>query len=209
MSRGARGWVALAAFSALMALATTLVTTLDSPPGGPAWAALLDWQPRLAWSQPWRWWTAAWVHHGNAHLAVNLAGCAVLIALGAAARLGYRWTLAWCAAWPATHLALLLQPAMTHYGGLSGVLHAGVAVTAVALVASPPEDPDRMRRRRTGWLIGAALLIKLALEKPWLAELQPAPWLGVSVAPLAHASGAACGALAAGIVALAHARSQR
>ena len=201
MGSGARAWVTFGAANALMAILIGL--------GGASWVAALDWQPSLAWSQPWRWWTAAWVHHGVAHLVVNLAGSAVVIALGAAAGLGWRWALAWWAAWPVTHLALLLQPGMAHYGGLSGVLHAGVAVAAVALAARPPGDPDRSRRRRIGWLVGAGMLIKLALEKPWLAELQPATWLAVSVAPMAHASGAICGALAAGIVALAHARSRR
>ena len=90
------------------------------------------------------------------------------------------------------------------------MLHAGVAVAAVALTASPPGDPDHSHRRRIGWLIAVGLLVKLALEKPWLAELQPAPWLAVSVAPLAHASGAACGALAGTVAAvLAFASSRR
>ena len=38
-------------------------------------------------------------------------------------------------AWPLTHLSLLARPEVMHYGGLSGVLHAGVAVAALGLGA--------------------------------------------------------------------------
>jgi rhomboid family GlyGly-CTERM serine protease len=190
---GDRSWLLLCAG---LALAATLTFAITHVRGEPALHAL-DWQPRHALTQPWRWWTAAWVHHSVAHLAVNLAGCAALAALGTAARLGRRWTMAWLLAWPLTHLGLLLQPTMAHYGGLSGVLHAGVAVATIALLTTPANHPSRQRRRRVGRLIGAGLLIKLVMERPWLVELQPAPWLGVAVAPLAHALGAAGGALAA------------
>ena len=44
--------------------------------------------------------------------------------------------LAWALAWPLTHLALLAEPALLRYGGLSGVLRAGAAVAAVALGAT-------------------------------------------------------------------------
>ncbi|MBI3369691.1 MAG: hypothetical protein HY021_14955, partial [Burkholderiales bacterium] len=42
----------------------------------------LDWQPALVWREPWRWWTAAWVHWSGLHLAANLVGAALVSMLG-------------------------------------------------------------------------------------------------------------------------------
>lgn len=182
--------------------------------------ALLDWQPSLATSEPWRWWTAAFVHYGAAHLTANLAGCAMLAALGAAAQMHGRWTWAWAAAWPLAHLLLWGVPGLVHYGGLSGLLHAAVAVVAIALLTetpdpdggtrsprlreSPPHAPDvaddrgRGRtRRRVGTAIGLGLLLKLLLEQ----GLGPVPSVGlaidVPVAVAAHLTGAVAGAACA------------
>jgi rhomboid family GlyGly-CTERM serine protease len=151
---------------------------------------LIDWQPALALSQPWRALSAVFVHYSALHLAANLAGGVLVGALGHAARMPLRGTLAWAAAWPLTQLGLAWQPELRHYGGLSGVLHAGVAVVAVHLV--------RTRERR---LLGAAmlgvLLAKVLSEAPWAGALRyPAGW-DIAIAPLAHASGLACGVLCA------------
>ncbi|MCP5269738.1 MAG: rhombosortase [Burkholderiaceae bacterium] len=159
-------------------------------------AMALDWQPAQLAAEPWRLWTAAFVHWSPLHLAANLAGCAVLAALGAAAALPLRATLAWGLAWPLTHAALLVQPALAHYGGLSGVLHAGVAVVAVALIAR------RGRERAIGAAIAVGLLAKLLLERPWAGPLaHPAGW-DIAVAPLAHAAGAVAGTLCALVLGL-------
>jgi rhomboid family GlyGly-CTERM serine protease len=156
----------------------------------------LDWQPELSWREPWRWWTAAFVHWSPLHLAANLAGAAVLAAFGWAAALPARATLAWALAWPLTHGLLLLQPALLHYGGLSGVLHAGVAVGATVLV--------RQRTGRARWIGVAVLLglaLKIVLERPWAGALShPAGW-DIAIAPLAHAAGALTGLVCALIVA--------
>ena len=42
----------------------------------------LDWQPGLALREPWRAWSAAMVHLSALHLAANLAGAALVGALG-------------------------------------------------------------------------------------------------------------------------------
>ncbi|HEV8311512.1 MAG TPA: hypothetical protein VGQ23_00475, partial [Burkholderiaceae bacterium] len=47
---------------------------------------VIDWQPSLAWHQPWRWWSAAWVHYSRMHWLINLAGAALVAVLGWVAR---------------------------------------------------------------------------------------------------------------------------
>ncbi len=162
-------------------------------------APLLDWQPELAAAEPWRAFSGAFVHWSTAHLLANLLGAAVVAALGLAARLPLPATLAWAAAWPLTQAGLLLQPALAHYGGLSGVLHAGVAVAALWLVVR-----DIGTRRLLGAAIGAGLLIKIFLEEPWGPPLRaPAGLLSggwdIATAPLAHATGAAAGVVCAAL----------
>ena len=152
-------------------------------------AAQLDWQPTLAGSQPWRWWTAALVHWSPLHLGANLLGLALVAALGHAAACRGRATLAWLLAWPLTQLGLLLQPALRHYGGLSGVLHAGVAVATVALLR------QRGPRRAVGIALLAGLLLKVLIESPWLGPLRQVAGWDMPIAPLAHASGALAGLL--------------
>ncbi len=155
-------------------------------------AAALDWQPRLAAAQPWRLLSAAWVHWSTLHLAANLVGTAAVALLGASARLPARAALAWLAAWPLTHAALLLRPELAHYGGLSGVLHAGVAVAAIWLLLA-----RRGRAQAIGAAIALGLLAKLALERPWGPALVQADGWDIAVVPLAHAAGAAAGAATA------------
>lgn len=152
----------------------------------------LDWQPALADDEPWRLWSAAFVHWTSEHLLANLAGCAVVGAFGWAAGVGRRDVFAWLLSWPIAHAALVLEPSLVHYGGLSGVLHAGVAVAAVALLR------QGAARRRIGWLVLAGLAAKVLIEQ-WSGA---AP-LGEShrVEPLAHATGALAGAGCAWLVA--------
>ena len=172
-------------------------------------AAALDWQPARAAAEPWRAFTGAFVHWSPAHLAANLLGAAVVAALGIAARLPRRATLAWAAAWPLTQAGLLLQPALAHYGGLSGVLHAGVSVAALWLLVR-----EAGTRRALGAAIGAGLLIKIVLEEPWGAPLRaPAGLLNggwdIATAPLAHATGALAGAVCAALALIWPARQSR
>ena len=179
-------WAGLCAAAALGALAARLVDP-----------ALLRWQPELAVSQPWRLVTAAWVHFSALHLQANLAGCAVVAALGHAAGCDRRAATAWALAWPLTQLGLLAQPALPAYGGLSGVLHAGVAVAAWQLLRG-----ERGARRWIGAAITAGLLAKLLLEAPWQGPLRQVPGWDIAIAPGAHASGALAGwlcALACGV----------
>lgn len=192
MSAGARAWAALAALLGLLALAAAAWGVPDA----------LDWQPDRAWREPWRAWTAAAVHLSALHLGANLAGVLVLGALGAAAGVTPSCAGAWFVAWPLTQFGLALRPDLLHYGGLSGVLHAGVAIVVVQLVATGPG-----RRRHIGLAIGAGLAFKLLLEAPWgPAVVHPAGW-DIGVAPFAHACGTLAG-FACGLAARAITRSR-
>lgn len=151
-------------------------------------AAWLDWQPERAGSEPWRTVTAAWVHWSERHLFTNLLAAAVVGAYGWAASVPRAQALAWLAAWPLTHLALLTKPDLAHYGGLSGVLHAGVAVATLWLVVVA-----RGGRRVVGVLMGAGLLAKILSERPWAGVLQQAEGWDIALAPIGHATGTIAG----------------
>lgn len=170
------GW-AWCAVAAALALGTALAQ------GRPAVA--IDWQPDLVASQPWRAFSAAFVHYGALHLTGNAAGLALVAALGAAARAPLRLAMAWFVAWPLTQVGLLAQPELAHYGGLSGVVHAGVAIVCVHLLFAG--------HRWLGGAMLAGVLLKVLSETPWGAPLRHPPGWDIAIAPLAHASGLIAG----------------
>jgi rhomboid family GlyGly-CTERM serine protease len=172
-----RAWLAVATAGAVGA-----VVALALP------SAALDWRPERALAEPWRWWTAAWVHFSPLHLAANLAALAVVTAFGFAAAVPRSAAIAWAAAWPLTQLGLLAQPALTRYGGLSGVLHAGVACVVTTLLLDA-----RGARRAIGAAVGTGLVVKLLSETPWAGPLTRSPEWDIPIAPLAHATGAVAG----------------
>lgn len=151
----------------------------------------IDWQPALALTQPWRAFSAIGVHYSMLHLLANVAGAAAVGLLGVAARAPLAATGAWAAAWPLTQLGLLVAPELIHYGGLSGVLHAGVAVISVILLW-PPNAPTR---RWVGLALLTGLVVKVLFETPWGAALRHPAGIDIAVAPLAHASGLIAGLL--------------
>jgi rhomboid family GlyGly-CTERM serine protease len=162
--------------------------------GGPHGA--LEWQPALWLSQPWRAWTAATVHYSTLHLAANLAGVLLVGALGAVADLRPHNVMAWVLAWPLTQLGLLWRPELLHFGGLSGVLHAGVAVVALQLIIAGPRQ-----RRGIGLAILLVLVGKVLSESPWGPALRRPEGWDIAVAPFAHASGVVCGLVCAAVCA--------
>jgi hypothetical protein len=99
---------------------------------------------------------------------------------------------AWLAAWPITHLGLLVMPELAHYGGLSGVVHAGVAIVIAYVLITGN------RRQR---IVGAAVFIgftaKLLSETPWGPALRHPPGWDIAVAPIVHATGSFAGAVCA------------
>ena len=188
-----RAWAALAAVLGLGAVGAFAAATFAAPTFAAA-AAEIDWQPALAWREPWRAWSSAWLHFSSLHLAVNLAGAVLVGALGWVGHVPQRTALAWLAAWPLTQFGLLARPELVHYGGLSGVLHAGVAVAALYLIVSA-QGP----RRAIGVALLAALSAKVLSEAPWGEALRhPAGW-DIAVAPFAHASGLVAGLLACAV----------
>ena len=172
-----------------MGVLTVLVFLHDavSPPAQ-AWAPLLEWQAERVWGEPWRLLTAPFVHYGFQHLASNLAGCAVVALFGWAGRLPGRFTLAAALAWPLTHVLLLGVPGLARYGGLSGLLHAMVAVAAVALMLH-----GGRRQRAVGAAVWAGLLLKVLLEAPWAGAVQTVPGWDIPIAVAAHAAGLVSG----------------
>lgn len=165
-------------------------------------AAWLDWQPETALVQPWRAWSAAWVHWSDKHLGANLMAAAVVGAYGWAAQVPRAQAMAWFAAWPLTHAGLLVKPELAHYGGLSGVLHAGVAIVCLWLLARA-----RGARRAVGAAVSLGLVVKLLSEQPWGPALQASAEWDISVAPIAHATGTLAGLLC-GAVALLRSRGR-
>lgn len=184
LTRAGNGWAALAT---LLAAGSVVGWWLPAP--------VIDWQPGLASTEPWRAFSAAFVHWSELHLLANVGAAAAVGAYGWAGGVPLRATLAWFVAWPLTQATLLLRPELAHYGGLSGVLHAGVAVVSAWLVVD-----GHGRQRAIAAVVGTGLLVKVLLERPWGPALQSSADWDIAVAPWAHAGGAAagllCGALA-------------
>ncbi|MCV2370346.1 rhombosortase [Roseateles oligotrophus] len=191
LSQASHAWGAFGAFLGVAALLAW------------SWPSIgLDWQPQLAATEPWRAWSAAFVHWSRQHLWANLLACAVVTWFGWGARVPSRCAWAWFIAWPLTQLALLLQPTLLHFGGLSGVLHAGVAVVLVELLAR------QGRERLIGAGVTLGLLVKLWQEQPLGPPMrQMAEW-DIAVVPFSHLTGALAGALSAlGLLCLARRRA--
>ena len=151
-------WVMLTAWLCAGAFVVTAISAEDGAALATApLANALDWQAALGLREPWRLWTCAWVHWSGAHLLVNALGAIVVAFVGWRARLPAAAALAWFVAWPATQLAMAtlgsdrVAAAMPHYGGLSGVLHAGVVVLGLSLAwpvvrarVRPSATPSRL-----------------------------------------------------------------
>lgn len=161
-----------------------------SPEAWPHPAADLVLRPDAGWHQPpWVWWTTAWLHGSTAHLWRNLAGTALLALLGWLIRPDRRTAIAWALAWPLTQVGMLWQPTLASYVGLSGVLHAGVAILGVQALLAP-------HRHTLGWvgaLLLAGLSAKILMENPWGHALVLSPASAINVAPWAHFSGSVAG----------------
>ncbi|MBS0374904.1 MAG: rhombosortase [Proteobacteria bacterium] len=174
-----RGLIGLAAFAALL-VALSL--------GGDALVARLRYErAAIAAGEAWRLLTGQLVHHDARHLALNLAGLALLWLLYARDARPREWAVVGLASALAVGgLLYLLEPQIAWYLGLSGVLHGGWAAATV------------FGRRR--WPLEAnvsALLLagKLVLER--FGSLGAALDPGLPVITVAHLYGALGGLAAA------------
>ncbi len=144
-----------------------------------------------AW--PWTLWTAALTHLSTGHWLANTAALAALALLGHRLRVGTGAVLALFIAWPLSTLGLLHWPQLTHYSGLSGLVHAGVGVliahAAINSIAKP-----------VGFVLAAGLGLKLLSEHAWSAPLVYSNQWGFTVVQAAHLSGAAAGLLCGFVV---------
>lgn len=160
----------------------------------PLWAQQWALHPDAGWQQPaWAFWTSAWLHGSSAHLSKNLSALGLLAILGISARLPWHTALAWLLAWPLTQVGMLHQPLHT-YIGLSGVLHAGFTVVALHHLTHPTQA-DR-RQRILGLILLSSLIFKILMENPCQYTLIRPIGSDINVAPWAHLSGAAAGAVA-------------
>jgi rhomboid family GlyGly-CTERM serine protease len=179
MSRAPWTWTALCL---LLAAGTALAWLVRNPVGWEWWREDAD----LAFT----WWTAALVHRSAAHGVANVLALGALAVLGQALRVPLAGTLALVLAWPMSTLGLWLFPQIGRYAGLSGVLHAAVAVLIVHCT---------LQRGLQPWagLLGAGLGLKLLVEAAWRQPLVFEPAWGFTVATAAHLTGALAGASAA------------
>ncbi|RZL00356.1 MAG: hypothetical protein EOP36_15950 [Rubrivivax sp.] len=187
MTRRFLGPLAWTGIALLLGLPALLALPPHELPSGP-WVL----HPSAGVHQsPWNFWTCAWVHANARHLAANLGGLILILVLGWLLKVPSRAALAWGLAWPLTHLALLLDPRLDTYYGLSGVLHAGLSVMATSFIVSP----DRPARwlRAYGWALLLGILAKCWLENPDWQALLPRPGLDMNAAPLSHWAGALVG----------------
>lgn len=148
-----------------------------------------EWWPDFA-GEAMTWWTAAIVHRSPAHGLANLLALGAVAVLGVALQVPRAMAWALFAAWPVSTLALLLFPQIQRYAGLSGVLHAAVAVLVVHCAFTRGLQP---------WagLLGAGLAAKLLVEAAWSRPLVFEPAWGFAVATGAHLTGALAGLLCA------------
>jgi rhomboid family GlyGly-CTERM serine protease len=183
-SRHAGSWCTVAIVFGACSLTTWLLVHLGVS------RTHLDWQPALWWSQPWRLYSAAWVHYSPMHLGGNLLALALVAWLGAAAHMRWPATLAWLLSMPLCHMALLARPEVLHYGGLSGISHGGVAVVVSWLLLH-----GLPAQRRIAALLGLGLVAKIWTESPGGEGLRMVVGWDIAVVPWAHASGVVAGAL--------------
>jgi len=148
-----------------------------------------EWWPDFA-GDAMTWWAAALVHRSTAHWLANLLALAAVAVLGLALQVPRAQAWALFAAWPLSTLGLLLFPQIERYAGLSGALHAAVAVLVVHCAFT---------RGHQAWagLLGAGLAAKLLAEGAWSRPLVFEPEWGFAVATGAHLTGALAGLLCA------------
>jgi rhomboid family GlyGly-CTERM serine protease len=172
-----------------------LVGTLALPwlllAGGPRWTAALRYdRAALHAGEWWRLISAHWVHLSARHLWLDSAGLVLLWALYARELRPANWLPVLGGAMAVIDAGLWwAEPQVQWYVGLSGLLHGAWAAGALAVAR---------RERRWGWLMLAALALKLLFEQRTRSSLLVTEFPVVTAAHLFGALGGlgACVALA-------------
>lgn len=141
----------------------------------------LIYQSDVLWSEPWRLWTAHWVHVGWAHAALNLSALVLLPLIFPLYPISRFWWLLLLGS-PLLSVALMVGlPELERYAGLSGILH-GIYFSAAlhALVCGH----DRL----VAGILWVGLTIKLVLEFAVVGQSVD-EWIGAAVLTQAHGLG--------------------
>jgi len=181
--KSARAWLLLCA---LHGVASMLLWWARDPA-----VQALVWRADRWTGEPWTLWTSAWVHLNTPHLIGNQLALGALAAAGWLLRPPRAAALAWLLSWPLLQLSLLLWPQVGYAVGLSGLLHAGVAVLGLQLLLLPAQRA----LRPWGALLVAGLCVKLLFEQGWANPVVWDPGSRMSVVQAAHLAGALWGAL--------------
>lgn len=189
--RPSRTWPSLCL---VLAMASLLVWIAGLPATGADLAHHpLAWQSDHWVGRPWTIWTSAFVHATPGHLLANLLALAAVAVLGVALDASRLACLALLLAWPMGTECLVLWPRITHYGGLSGLIHAAAGVLFVLSAIEKKATPIPQ-------VLGAALAFKIATEHAWAVPVAFDPAWGFNVVVAAHLSHTAAAVACAGLV---------
>lgn len=135
--------------------------------------------------EPWRLLSGHLVHLGWGHLALNLAGLALIWALFGRLLYPWAWGLALLLSGAAIGIALYLRDSgLAWYVGLSGVLHSLLVLGALASLRREP---------RTALLLLVMVAAKIAWEQFTGSSAGTGDWVGGPVIVNAHLYGALAG----------------
>jgi rhomboid family GlyGly-CTERM serine protease len=167
-------------------------------PGG-----ALEYRSELLATEPWRLFTAHFVHLTFLHAALNAVALLLIGRLFAdRLRPGELFGLLGVAPVLISTLFWLLMPRLEWYRGLSGVLHALFFAGCVVWIAT---TVGRARWLPVAALVGGA--IKVLVEQPWDSSFPVHPALRIAVVPQAHLLGAIVGTAAGLLLRLRRRRS--
>lgn len=150
---------------------------------------ILMYQYDLFWTQPWRWWTAHWVHVGWIHYGLNVLALACLPFLFP--NIQQKILIALLVILPPllSFCFYLFYPQIFAYAGLSGVLHGLFIFCAIVSLQQPQE-------RKFALLVLLLVLGKIAWEF-YFGALQTEQLIGHPVLTQAHLLGVIFGSLCA------------
>lgn len=147
-SNWGRWWLPIAA--------ALLILALEATGGGGRKVLSLYW-PGIAQGEIWRLLTAHFVHLGLSHALLNIAGLGLIWYLVGTVFGRVAWVIIAISCAITVDLGLwLLEPELTWYVGLSGVLH---GLLAAGLIGTLPS------RRFEVWALAAILIIKISYEQ--------------------------------------------